>query len=342
MKKDNPLKTAIVASVTVAHIVGGIWLYFLSQKKDPEPLTADNLTFVDLGSLDGNGEAGTEGAPALPNNPPPPKPEPPPPPKPKQPPPKKVVEKVVETKPQVKAVERDDVKADLVKPKETVKPKPIEKPKPIKQPKPIEKPIEKPKEKPVEKPIEQPIEKPVNQSADTKPNLSNLNKNHSANSSANNSSKNASNSGNSNAANTSPNGKANGGGGNNPNSGNPSNGAGSKDGKDSGKGLKGNGDQDDKPKNPTGIADGGYIKKPAPPYPAAAREREEEGSVTIEVIVGANGNVESTRVAKSSGSPRLDRAAKDAAARASYKPKSQGGVPMKTRFMAAYTFSLDE
>lgn len=99
---------------------------------------------------------------------------------------------------------------------------------------------------------------------------------------------------------------------------------------------------DDKPHNPTGIADGGYITKPAPPYPAAAREREEEGTVKVEVIVSASGNVESAKVVKSSGSPRLDRAAKDAAASASYKPKSQGGVPMRTRFVAGYNFKLDD
>lgn len=94
--------------------------------------------------------------------------------------------------------------------------------------------------------------------------------------------------------------------------------------------------------NVTSVADGGYIKKPAPPYPAAAREREEEGSVTIEVMISELGEVESTRVVKSSGSPRLDRAAKEAAARSSYKPKSQNGIPMRTRFIAGYTFQLDE
>lgn len=343
MKKDTPLKTAIVFAVSAAHIVGGIWLYVLSQKKPPEPPIADQLTFVDLGAPDGNGEAGRDGAPALPPAPaaPPPPPPPkkitPPPPQKKSPPPPKAVEKPVE-KPQVKAVVKDNEPADLVQAKKILEPKP-KKPK-----KTTEKTVEPTTSKAAEKTVEK-----TDKTAEKKTDFSHFNKKSAANASSDthgdgdNKNANSKGSGNSHAANTSPNGKTNGGGGSNPNSSNPSNGVGSQNGKDSGKGLKGDDKKgDDKPHNPTGIADGGYITKPAPPYPAAAREREEEGTVKVEVIVSASGNVESAKVVKSSGSPRLDRAAKDAAASASYKPKSQGGVPMRTRFVAGYNFKLDD
>lgn len=90
------------------------------------------------------------------------------------------------------------------------------------------------------------------------------------------------------------------------------------------------------------IADGGYIQKPVPPYPAGAREREEEGTVKVEVIVSGDGQVESTRVISSSGSPRLDKAAKEAAQQAKYRAKKIDGVEVKTRFVAGYSFKLEK
>lgn len=92
----------------------------------------------------------------------------------------------------------------------------------------------------------------------------------------------------------------------------------------------------------TGISNGGYVVKPAPAYPASAREREEEGTVKVEVIVNEQGQVESTRVISSSGSPRLDRAAQNAAQKAQYHPKKIDGENVRTRFVAGYTFSLGE
>lgn len=89
------------------------------------------------------------------------------------------------------------------------------------------------------------------------------------------------------------------------------------------------------------ITDGGYIQKPAPPYPAEAREREEEGTVKVEVIVSGDGQVESTRVISSSGSPRLDKAAKEAAQQAKYRAKKIDGVEVRTRFVAGYSFKLN-
>lgn len=56
--------TAIVVFVVVTsvHVALFFVLYFLHQ--EPEPVTVDNMTFVDLGSPDGDDKPAAEGAPA--------------------------------------------------------------------------------------------------------------------------------------------------------------------------------------------------------------------------------------------------------------------------------------
>lgn len=363
MKNTTPLKTAIIATVTLAHLAGGWFLWSVAQNnKQPEPIDVDNLAFVDLGSLDGNNQASTDGAPALPATEPPPAVAPPPPPQPKPQPIKKVVPrptKVREPQPEVKAAVRDDKPADWVQPKKQPE-KPLTKPakkqpeKVVEPPKKVDKPIVKPVEKqpekvvekidkPVVKKIEKPVEKSVEKSTEkAKPDFSALNQAIGNKAKSGSSEKSTGNSPvGKGGTNTSPNGTTNGGGGNNPNSTQPSNGAGNANGSSTGKGLKSDNNNAKPSPNRSGISDGGYVVKPAPPYPAAAREREEEGTVKVEVIVSAQGTVESTRVIASSGSPRLDRAAKDAAQRAQYRPKKIDGENVRTRFVAGYTFSLD-
>lgn len=344
MKNTKLLKTTIVTVVALGHLSVGWLLWSASQTtKQPKPVEIDNLTFVDLGSLEGNNQASVDGAPALPAADPPPMPTPPAK-KPKPQPVKKIEPKpkVNPVKPQVKAVIRHDKPADLIQPpKQPEKPsiKPIKKQpeKAIEVPKKTNQAITKDVEKQPKKVVEQPVTKLNKPTIDkTKTDFTPLNQ------SMESKEKSGSNIASKGGTNTSPNGTNNGGGGSNPNSNKPSNGVGSSNGSSSGKGLKSN-DKNSVPasKGGTGIADGGYIKKPAPPYPAAAREREEEGTVKIEVIVDAQGNVMSAQVVASSGSSRLDRAAKDAARRAQYRPKKIDGQSVKTRFVAGYTFVLD-
>ena len=104
----------------------------------------------------------------------------------------------------------------------------------------------------------------------------------------------------------------------------------------------GNGGDGNKPSSKGGIADGGVISRPAPEYPAASIENEEEGTVSIEIIVEANGSVSSARIAKSSGHNRLDNAALRAFKAGRYKPKSDDGTPIRTRFIVKTNFSLNE
>ncbi|WP_158666830.1 energy transducer TonB [Simonsiella muelleri] len=104
----------------------------------------------------------------------------------------------------------------------------------------------------------------------------------------------------------------------------------------------GNGGDGNKSSSRGGIADGGVISRPAPEYPAASIENEEEGTVSIEIIVEANGSVSSARIAKSSGHNRLDNAALRAFKAGRYKPKSDDGTPIRTRFIVKTNFSLNE
>jgi len=58
--------------------------------------------------------------------------------------------------------------------------------------------------------------------------------------------------------------------------------------------------------------DAAYLRNPAPAYPAVSRRRGEQGEVVLRVKVLRNGRAETIEVAKSSGHPRLDRAAAQA------------------------------
>lgn len=60
---------------------------------------------------------------------------------------------------------------------------------------------------------------------------------------------------------------------------------------------------------------------PRPPYPTLALENGEEGTVVLKVLVAPNGSVSNVKIAKGSGSKRLDRAASQAARGGRFQPK---------------------
>ncbi len=86
---------------------------------------------------------------------------------------------------------------------------------------------------------------------------------------------------------------------------------------------------------------GGYLNNPQPPYPQLSKEADEQGTVTLGVMVEANGLPSSVQVLKSSGYARLDRSARDTVAR-SYRfiPATQGGVPMRQNYHFDVNFKL--
>jgi periplasmic protein TonB len=61
--------------------------------------------------------------------------------------------------------------------------------------------------------------------------------------------------------------------------------------------------------NPNTATDGGSY--PPPQYPASALRNRQQGSVTVDIVVDASGQVSVARLQKSSGTPSLDQAALD-------------------------------
>lgn len=78
-----------------------------------------------------------------------------------------------------------------------------------------------------------------------------------------------------------------------------------------------------------------YIARPAPVYPPESRSAGEQGVVMLRLIVDGNGRPTSVTVARSSGFPRLDRAAVEAGWRCRVRDAAPGA-----RLEAPVRFSL--
>jgi protein TonB len=77
-----------------------------------------------------------------------------------------------------------------------------------------------------------------------------------------------------------------------------------------------------------------------PDYPAASRERGEEGEVLLSIHILADGFPDSVVVTKSSGYPALDKAARDAVLRWHFIPALRGGVPVDCTLTDYILFQL--
>ena len=77
-----------------------------------------------------------------------------------------------------------------------------------------------------------------------------------------------------------------------------------------------------------------------PEYPAGARARGEQGEVTLEIAVDAEGGVLEVRVVSSSGFSALDDAAAKAARRATFLPAKSKGRPVTGRVRLTLDFRL--
>lgn len=84
-----------------------------------------------------------------------------------------------------------------------------------------------------------------------------------------------------------------------------------------------------------------YIQKPQPEYPAASKRMREEGTVILHVLVNEKGRAESVDIQKTSGSPRLDEAARQAARRALFKPYTEDGKAIRVYANVPITFKLE-
>jgi len=79
-----------------------------------------------------------------------------------------------------------------------------------------------------------------------------------------------------------------------------------------------------------------------PPYPRASIRTGEEGALALDVLVGADGRVKDARVARSSGSARLDVAAvNEAKLRWRLRPATRNGVPFEQWLTLRVVFRLE-
>lgn len=87
-----------------------------------------------------------------------------------------------------------------------------------------------------------------------------------------------------------------------------------------------------------GVLNGKAISKPAPAYPADVKAIGASGTVTVRIVVGEDGTVESAQAA--GGHPLLLAAAVEAAKQAKFRPTSLSGRPVKVSGVLTYNFVL--
>lgn len=82
-----------------------------------------------------------------------------------------------------------------------------------------------------------------------------------------------------------------------------------------------------------------YLRKVEPVFPKMSIRLGEYGSVTVSVVVDDHGLPVSATVFPSSGYPRLDAAARDAAMQSRYVPYTLNGVPQRFEVPAPFSFT---
>jgi periplasmic protein TonB len=95
--------------------------------------------------------------------------------------------------------------------------------------------------------------------------------------------------------------------------------------------------------DPNSVAHADYAKNPPPIYPASARRRAQQGTVTVKVLVGADGSVERAEISDSSGFDSLDDAALDTVrSRWRFVPARHGGIAVESWVLVPIRFALLE
>jgi protein TonB len=85
----------------------------------------------------------------------------------------------------------------------------------------------------------------------------------------------------------------------------------------------------------------GYESVVDPSYPLDAKRRGEHGTVLLRVLVGIDGLPKRIDIARSSGSSRLDRAARDAVQRWRFRPVQIDGKYVPATGLVPIAFNLD-
>lgn len=84
-----------------------------------------------------------------------------------------------------------------------------------------------------------------------------------------------------------------------------------------------------------------YLREPSPRYPAQSRKLREQGMVVLRVVIDERGVACNIDVQSSSGHARLDDAAKDAVARAAFRPYIEDGLPRRALVLIPIEFALN-
>ena len=84
-----------------------------------------------------------------------------------------------------------------------------------------------------------------------------------------------------------------------------------------------------------------YLDNPAPAYPSLSRRMNEQGRVVLRVLVSVAGRAEDVQVRSSSGSVRLDDAARDAVRRWKFVPAKRGTEPVAAWVLIPISFRLE-
>ncbi|MBV8063654.1 MAG: energy transducer TonB [Nevskia sp.] len=78
-----------------------------------------------------------------------------------------------------------------------------------------------------------------------------------------------------------------------------------------------------------------------PEYPASSQRLGESGTVVLQFLIGLDGRVKDSRIARSSGFPRLDEAARDALGSCRFVPGTVDGKPEESWAPIKYTWKLN-
>lgn len=90
------------------------------------------------------------------------------------------------------------------------------------------------------------------------------------------------------------------------------------------------------------VIDASFRGNPLPIYPSLSRRLGEQGTVTLQVLITAEGRAAEIRIEKSSGSARLDQAAVAAIREWRFVPALRGGKAVSAWFEWKWQFRLDD
>lgn len=93
------------------------------------------------------------------------------------------------------------------------------------------------------------------------------------------------------------------------------------------------------PVNIPAVVDFGTCDKPE--YPRNSLRNEEEGTVTLQFLIGTDGRVMDSKVEKTSGFKDLDRAAQRALGQCRFKPGMANGQPQQSWTRVQYVWKLE-